>query len=72
MRLWESMRVNRGIVEIAQPLEKNGNDDFIVGKYQVFADKWNDIVQFYPGLSGLESVLMSAYLWSAAGFVRLF
>jgi hypothetical protein len=45
------------LIEIARQLEDNGNEQFIVEKYQAFADKWNTISQLYPGLSELEPVL---------------
>jgi len=45
------------LIEIARQLEESGNEEFIVKKYQAFADKWNDISRSYPGLSELEPVL---------------
>lgn len=45
------------LIKIAQQLEEDGNEEFIVEEYQAFADKWNVISQSYPGLSELQSVL---------------
>ena len=45
------------LIFIAQQLEANGSEEFVVQKYTEFADKWNAIAQSYPGLAELEPVI---------------
>lgn len=45
------------LIDIAQQLEENSGEEFVVERYEAFAAKWQGIVDAYPGLSELEAVL---------------